>query len=62
MRLELADYPVKEIRLGRTFEYRAGTLEIDQSVLEEMLLRDGRIAEASLAVVCPGDEVRITDF
>src|SRR5918994_1578474 len=60
MRLELADYPVKEIRLGRTFEYRAGTLAIDQPALEEMILRDGRIAEASLAVVCPGDKVRIT--
>ena len=60
MRLELADYPVKEIRLGRTFEYRAGTLGIDQPALEETILRDGRIAEASLAVVCPGDEVRIT--
>jgi sarcosine reductase len=60
MRLELADYPVKEIRLGRTFEYRAGTLVIDRTALEEMILRDPRIAEASLAVVCPGDEVRIT--
>jgi sarcosine reductase len=60
MRLELADYPVKEIRLGRKFEYRAGTLGIDQPGLEEMILRDGRIAVASLAVVCPGDKVRIT--
>jgi glycine reductase len=60
MRLELADYPVKEIRLGRTFEYRAGTLTIDQPALEEIILRDGRIAEASLAVTCPGDQVRIT--
>jgi glycine reductase len=60
MRLELADYPVKEIRLGRTFDYRAGTLTIDQPALEEIILRDGRIAEASLAVACPGDQVRIT--
>ena len=60
MRLELADYPVKNIRLGRSFEYRAGTLTIDQPALEEIILRDGRIAEASLAVVCSGDKVRIT--
>jgi glycine reductase complex component B subunit alpha and beta len=60
MRLELADYPVNQIRLGRTFGYRAGTLEVDQKVLEEMVLRDRRIAEASLTVVCPGEKARIT--
>jgi sarcosine reductase len=60
MRLELADYPVNEIRLGGTFEYRAGTLAVDKQALEEMILRDRRIAEASLAVVCPGEKVRIT--
>ena len=60
MRLELADYPVSEIRLGRTFGYRAGTLEVDQPALEEMILRDRRIADASLAVVFPGDKARIT--
>lgn len=60
MRLELADYPVKQIRLGRTFRYQDGMLEVDGPALEEMILRDGRIAEASLAVVRPGDKVRIT--
>ncbi|MBI2231952.1 MAG: hypothetical protein HYU46_22985 [Deltaproteobacteria bacterium] len=60
MRLELADYPVKDIRLGRTFRYQGGMLEVDGPALEAMILRDGRIAEASLAVVRPGDKVRIT--
>jgi glycine reductase len=60
MRLELADYPVKQIRLGRTFHYQDGMLEVDGPALEAMILRDGRIAEASLAVVRPGDKVRIT--
>src|SRR3989304_8457604 len=60
MRLELADYPVKQIRLGRTFRYQGGMLEVDGPALEAMILRDGRIAEASLAVVRPGDKVRIT--
>ena len=60
MRLELADYPVTEIRLGRNFDYRAATLEVDQAALEELILRDSRITDASLAVVCPGDKVRIT--
>ncbi|MBI1995204.1 MAG: hypothetical protein HYS66_01870 [Deltaproteobacteria bacterium] len=60
MRLELADYPVKDIRLGRTFRYQGGMLEVDGPALEAMILRDGRIAEAALAVVRPGDKVRIT--
>src|SRR3990170_1966440 len=60
MRLELADYPVKEIRLGRTFRYQDGLLEVDGPALEAIILRDGRIAAAALAVVRPGDKVRIT--
>ena len=60
MRLELADFPVKEIHLGRTFRYENGALEVDSRTLEEMILRDGRIAQASLAVARPGENVRIT--
>jgi hypothetical protein len=60
MRLELADYPVKEIRLGRISRYQSGVLEIDRPTIEQMILCDGRIAEASLAVVHPGDNVHIT--
>jgi glycine reductase len=60
MRLELADFPVKEIHLSRAFRYQGGTLEVDKRALEEMILRDGRIAHASVAVVRPGDKVRVT--
>jgi glycine reductase complex component B subunit alpha and beta len=60
MRLELADYPVNQIRLGRTFGYNDGTLEVDKRALEEVVLRDRRIAEASLTVVSPGEKARIT--
>jgi glycine reductase len=60
MRLEIAEYPVQQIRLGRTFSYRNGTLEIDAPALQTMILQDQRIAEASLSVVRPGDRVRIT--
>jgi glycine reductase complex component B subunit alpha and beta len=60
MRLELADYRVKEIRLGRTFGFAGGTLEVDKRALEEMILRDRRIADASLTVVSPGEKARIT--
>ncbi len=60
MRLELADFPVSEIRLGRSFRYENGALEIDAAHLEAMILRDGRIREASLTVVRPGEHARIT--
>ena len=60
MQLELAQFPVKEIQLGRTFRYQNGALEVDSRTIEEMILRDGRIAQASLAVVRPGENVRIT--
>ncbi len=60
MRLELADYPVREIRLGRKNRYEGGVLEVDQGALEDKLLTDPRIETASLAVVHPGDRVRIT--
>ena len=60
MRLELADYPVREIRPGGKFSYQSGVLEIDASALSDMILRDVRILEASLSVVRPGDKVRIT--
>jgi glycine reductase len=60
MPLELADYPVREIRLGRISRYRSGVLEIDRAAIEQMVLCDRRIAEASLAVVYPGERARIT--
>ncbi|HXG52259.1 MAG TPA: glycine/sarcosine/betaine reductase component B subunit [candidate division Zixibacteria bacterium] len=60
MRLELADYPVHEIRRGKRFHYAAGVLEIDEGALESTLLGDERLERASLAVVRPGERVRIT--
>jgi glycine reductase complex component B subunit alpha and beta len=60
MHLELADYPVTTIRLGRNFSYQSGVLEIDAAALSDMVLRDTRIREAAFSVVRPGDKVRIT--
>jgi glycine reductase len=60
MRLEVAEYPVKEIVLGRALGYRNGTLEVDAAALETMILKDQRIEQASLRIARPGDKVRIT--
>lgn len=60
MRLELAEFPVQDVKLGSGFHYRAGVMEVDQGALLELMLQDGRIEEASLAVVHPGEKVRVT--
>ena len=60
MRLELADFPVREIRLGKAFGYQGAILEVDQLELADLVSQDPRIDEASIAVVHPGEKVRVT--
>src|SRR5947207_482941 len=55
MRLELADFPVREIRLGKSFSYHDAILEVDQQELTGLLSQDPRIDVASIAVVHPGE-------
>jgi len=59
LKLELAEFPVKQIRLGRRFAYNAGILEVDEGALIDLVQQDSRIENCSLAVVAPGDRVRI---
>lgn len=60
MQLEMAEFPVSEIRLGKAFRYDAGVLEVDEQRLTSLLLQDKRIREVALAVAVPGEKVRIT--
>ncbi len=60
MRLELADYPVTEVRLGKAFHYEAGNLAVDEGELASLVLDDRRIEDVSLEVVRPGEKVRVT--
>ncbi|MBI2538967.1 MAG: hypothetical protein HYW04_04110 [Deltaproteobacteria bacterium] len=60
MRLEMAEFPVTEIRLGRAFRYHSGKLEVDREQLKSLVLQDKRIEEAWLEVVVPGEKVRVT--
>lgn len=60
MKLELADFPVDAIRLGRRFAYKDRTLEVDPDAVIDLLLQDSRITEATVAVATPGENVRIT--
>jgi glycine reductase len=60
MRLELADFPVTELRFGRQFGYQAGVLEIDPSEMSDLVRQDSRIEDVAFEIVHPGDRVRVT--
>ncbi len=60
MRLEMAEFPVTDIRLGTGFRYDAGRLEVDAEELKRSILQDKHVEEAWLEAVSPGEKVRIT--
>jgi sarcosine reductase len=60
MRLELADFPVTELRRGRVFCYHSGVLEFDVPELSELVRQDARVEDIAVAVVNPGDKIRVT--
>ncbi len=56
MRLEMAEFPVSEIRLGTKFGYDSGKLLVDNNAIVDSVLREKRIEAAWLDVVAPGDQ------
>ena len=60
MRLEMAEFPVRHIRLGNATRYQDGLLDVDCDDLTRLVLRDSRIQSARFAIVAPGEPVRIT--
>jgi glycine reductase len=60
MKLEIAEFPVREVRLGVAHRYRDGILEVDADDLARCVLQDRRIESATFDVVRPGDPVRVT--
>jgi len=60
MRLEMAEFSVREIRFSERFCYRDGVLEVDRNELARLVLRDPRIQAARCEIVSPGDAVRVT--
>jgi sarcosine reductase len=59
MRLELANYPVDDIRFGPTTRWRDRVLEIDKDELVGLIRRDPLVAHADLEFARPGESVRI---
>jgi glycine reductase complex component B subunit alpha and beta len=60
MRLEIANFPVREIRLENSNRYRGGTLEVNHEDLVRLVCQDRRIHEARFDTASPGEPVRIT--
>lgn len=60
MKLEVAEFPITQVRLGRHFGYQEQTLEVDKDALIDLVLQDRRITDAALDVVRPGEKVRVT--
>lgn len=60
MRLDMAEFPVRRVRIGAVYRYQDGSLEVDGEDLVRQVLQDARIETAKLDVVAPGDSVRVT--
>ena len=60
MRLELADFPVSQLRFAQQFRYDAGILTLNARELADLVRQDARIEDICFDVVHPGDGARIT--
>ena len=60
MNLELAEFPVNQIRLGHRFRYDNGVLEVDEPALLALVSEDARLSDVHFTVVRPGESTRIT--
>ena len=59
MRLELANYPVEDVRFGRATRWRSGVLEIDRDELVALVRQDPLVRRAEVEVARPGESARI---
>lgn len=59
MKLELANFPVKNVQFSSQTRYGNGLLEVNKKELKALLLEDKRVASADLDVAFPGEQTRI---
>ena len=60
MRLEMAEFPVRQIHLGDAYRYHDGLLNVDREDLTRLVLRDRRIQAARIEIAAPGAPARVT--
>ncbi len=61
MRLELAEFPVKDIKFGKRTGYDGGVLEIDKEEMAALALQDSRVTSFDLDVTFPGEQTRVAN-
>ncbi len=61
MRLELATFPVKDVRFGKQTNYNNGVLEVNKEELLGIVLEDDTIASANVDVAFPNEQMRIVN-
>ena len=59
MRLELANFPVKDVRFTGHTSYSNGVLEADKEELLKLILEDKRVESADVDVAFPDEQTRI---
>ncbi len=62
MRLEIESIDIKDIQEGPKTHAREGVLSINLKELEELILKDTRIRSVDIALVKPGENVRILNI
>ena len=61
MKLELANFPVRNVRLGTRSVYADGALEVDKEELLGLVRADKRIASVDLDLALPNEQTRIVN-
>ena len=61
MRLEMATFPVREIKFSGKTSYENGVLQINKDELVALMLEDKRVASANVDVAFPGEQTRIVN-
>jgi len=59
MKLEIADFPVKNVQFGNQTSYDNGVLSLNKEELLALILEDKKIASADLDIAFPGEQTRI---
>ena len=60
MRLEIGNFPVKDIRFGDQTSYHQGILTINKEEALAVVNEDDHIIDAALVIARPEESVRIT--
>ncbi len=59
MRLELGRIRIKDVQFGPATKVEDGVLYVDRAAIEAIVREDERIADVTVELAKPGEEVRI---